>query len=200
MFIIRWVHCNNSIVNSITKRTYCLKFCEEKSFKFFTEKSFFCQIFISLSQFFFFFSFIILGFHILFDKKSFMDCNYFSENPRDSEALNCFFPWFFFIVSVYVLLCVLFAAFFNVFSRATYLGCWIIWIGPKGNIYSSIRCSYLSVLPDANADIYAASLLILNCNFLFPIFFSIVIITLDILSNKVILKKVMKIWLLKSDY
>lgn len=148
----------------------------------------------------FFFSFIILGFHILFDKKSFMDCNYFSENPRDSEALNCFFPWFFFIVSVYVLLCVLFAAFFNVFSRATYLGCWIIWIGPKGNIYSSIRCSYLSVLPDANADIYAASLLILNCNFLFPIFFSIVIITLDILSNKVILKKVMKIWLLKSDY
>ena len=39
----------------------------------------------------------------------------------------------------------------------------IIWLWLKGNISSPVRDSYLSVLPDDNADGFAASLLVLYC-------------------------------------
>ena len=40
------------------------------------------------------------------------------------------------------------------------VACSIILLWSNGNIYSPVRYSYLSILPDDNADIFSASLLI----------------------------------------
>ena len=45
------------------------------------------------------------------------------------------------------------------------LACFIILLWSNGNIPSSVTNSYLSILPDDNANIFAASLLILYCIF-----------------------------------
>ena len=48
-----------------------------------------------------------------------------------------------------------------------YIGCCIILIWSVGNIFSSVSYSDWSILPDYNADICAASPLILCCSFHF---------------------------------
>ena len=58
-----------------------------------------------------------------------------------------------------------------------------------GNIFSPVRNLHISVLPDDNANIVAASLLIFYCNFSSLILSSIVIITFQILSKRFFLKR-----------
>ena len=55
----------------------------------------------------------------------------------------------------------------NALPRAEYVSfaCSIILLWSDGNISSPVRYSYLSILPDDNADIFAASLLILYYSF-----------------------------------
>ena len=54
--------------------------------------------------------------------------------------------------------------FFKAFPKGEYvnLGCSINW---KGKISSPVRYSYVSIFPDYNANIFAASQLILCCSF-----------------------------------
>ena len=67
--------------------------------------------------------------------------------------------------------------------------CSIIWFRLEGNIASPVRYSYLSMLHDDNADIFATSLLISYCSFSSQILSSIVIITFHILSKRLCLKR-----------
>ena len=57
------------------------------------------------------------------------------------------------------------------------------------HIFSPERSSYLSILPDENADIFAASLLILYCTFSFLFLSSVVMIIVYILTKIFILKR-----------
>ena len=68
---------------------------------------------------------------------------------------------------------------FNAFSNGEYvsLACFINCLWLEDNISSPVRSSYLSIWPEDNADIFAASLLILYYSFLFLILSSIAIIT-----------------------
>ena len=68
------------------------------------------------------------------------------------------------------------------------LACSLTLFWPGGNISSPIRYSYLSILPDHEADIFAASLLISYCSFSYLISLSI-IITFYIPSERVFLKR-----------
>ena len=58
--------------------------------------------------------------------------------------------------------------FLKVFSEGEYtnLTCSIICLWLEGNVSSPARYSYLSILPDDKANVFAASLLIPYCNFL----------------------------------
>ena len=47
----------------------------------------------------------------------------------------------------------------------------------RGSISSPVKCSYLPILPNDNADIFAASLLMLCCSFSSLILSSIVLIS-----------------------
>ena len=69
------------------------------------------------------------------------------------------------------------------------LVCSIILLQLGGNISSAVRYSYLSILPGYNADISAASLLILHCSFSILLSSSIVITSFYILSKKLFLKR-----------
>ena len=69
------------------------------------------------------------------------------------------------------------------------LACSIIYLQLEGNIALPIRYSYLSILPDNKADIFAASLLILNCNFSSLILLSVLIISFHVLSKRFFLKR-----------
>ena len=51
-----------------------------------------------------------------------------------------------------------------------------------------VRYSFLSILPDDNADILAASLLISNCSFSSLILSSIVMVSVHIPSERLLLK------------
>ena len=85
------------------------------------------------------------------------------ERFRDSKASTCF--------SV---------SFPKAFCEGEYgykFGFFIIWFRLENNISSPVRYSYLSILADDNADIFATSLLILYCSFLFLILSSIVLIS-----------------------
>ena len=48
--------------------------------------------------------------------------------------------------------------------RYAKLACSFVYLWLKGNISSPVRYSYLSIFPDDNADMFAASLLIPCCN------------------------------------
>ena len=69
------------------------------------------------------------------------------------------------------------------------LVCSIILLWSDGNIYLPVRYSYLSILPDENAEICAASLLILYCSFSSLILSSVVMINFYILSTRFFLKR-----------
>ena len=69
-----------------------------------------------------------------------------------------------------------------------HLACSIIWIWLEGNISSPVEYSYLPILPDENAYIFAASLLILYCSFSSLILSSIALISFYILSKRLFLQ------------
>ena len=52
------------------------------------------------------------------------------------------------------------------------------------SISSSVRYSFLSIFPDNNFDVFAASLLILHCSFSSLILSSIVMISFYIISER----------------
>ena len=80
--------------------------------------------------------------------------------------------------------------FSKAFSKGEYanLACSIICLRLEGNTSSSVRYSYLSIFPDDNADIFAASLLVLHYNFSSLILSSIVMISFYTLSTRFSLK------------
>ena len=92
----------------------------------------------------------------------------------------CFSPW-----SSIIFICSS-----NALPRVKHenLACSITLFWAGGNISLPIRYSYLSILPDDEADIFAASLLISYCSFSYLISLSI-IITFYILSKRVFLKR-----------
>ena len=69
------------------------------------------------------------------------------------------------------------------------VACSIICLRLESNISSPVRYSYLSILPDENVHIFAASLLILHCSFSSLILSSIAMITFYILSKRFFLKR-----------
>ena len=69
------------------------------------------------------------------------------------------------------------------------VACSIYPLWSVGNISSSVRYSYLSIFPDDNADIFSASLLILNCDFSSLILSSIAVIRFYILQERFVLKR-----------
>ena len=69
------------------------------------------------------------------------------------------------------------------------LVCPVILLRSNGNISSPVRYSYLSILPDDNADSFAASLLILYCSFSSLILSSFVVISFYILSTRFFLQR-----------
>ena len=81
------------------------------------------------------------------------------------------------------------------FSRAfpkeeyTNLACSIICLLLEGNTSSPVRYSYLSVFPEDNVNIFAASLLISHCNFSSLILSLIAMISFYILSKRFFLKR-----------
>ena len=73
------------------------------------------------------------------------------------KASTCFIPWY---LNVFI-------CFSNAFLSGEYahLAGLIILLWSDGNISSPVRYSYLSILPEDNADVFAASLLISYCKF-----------------------------------
>ena len=81
----------------------------------------------------------------------------------------------------FYLFCVCFST-----RRTCRLTCSIIWT--DGNVYSSVKYSYSSILIHENADIFAAALLISHYSFSAKIVSSVVVITFSILSKTMHLK------------
>ena len=100
--------------------------------------------------------------------------------PWSSIAFICFLPWF----------SIVFACFSKAFpvEKHLNLACSITPLWSDGNISSSVRYSYLSFLPDDNAHIFAASLLISYCSFSSLILPSIVMISFHIFFKRYFLK------------
>ena len=123
-----------------------------------------------------FFVFYFKFFHLIFSSSliyhfypSVDSDSFFSSGFKAFKVSTCFIPW-----SSFVFIC-----FSNSLSRAEYVNfaCSIILLWSDGNITSPVRYSYLSILPYDNADIFAASLLILYCSFSSFILSSIVMIS-----------------------
>ena len=104
----------------------------------------------------------------------FFNSSFLLEMSRDSIAPTC--------------LTCCFVCFSKDLPKGDYanLSCFIIWL--EGNNSSSVRYSYLSILPDDLADISVASLLVLYCSFSSLILSSIVMISFYILSKRFSLK------------
>ena len=96
-------------------------------------------------------------------------------------ASICFLPWF----------PIVFVCFSEAFPKGEQvnLACFIILLWPVGNNSSPVRYSYLSISPDDNADIFAASLIISYCIFSSVILSSIFITSFYILSEIFFLKR-----------
>ena len=105
----------------------------------------------------------------------------FFSSFQASKASTCFIPWS----------SIVFTCFSNALTRGEYvnLACSIILIWSGLNITSPVRYSYLSIFPDDNADISAASLLILYCSFSSLILLTNVMNVFYILSNVLHLKQ-----------
>ena len=86
---------------------------------------------------------------------------------------------------------IVFIFFLNALPSAKYVNfvCSIILLCSDGNIPSPIRYAYLSILPDYNPDIFAASLLILYCSFSSLILLSIAMINFYVLFKRFSLKR-----------
>ena len=82
--------------------------------------------------------------------------------------------------------------FSKAFPKGEYpnLACSVIYLLLEGNISSPVRYSYLSIFPEDNADIFAASLLILYYNFSSLMLSSIIVFSsFYILSERFSLKR-----------
>ena len=90
---------------------------------------------------------------------------------------------------------IVFLCFSKPFPNGEYVNsaCFIICLCLEGNIYSPVRYlsiySYLSIFPGDNADTFAASLLISDCNFSSLIISSVIIISFYVLSERFFLNK-----------
>ena len=85
-----------------------------------------------------------------------------------------------------------FICFSNALPRGEYVNfncSIIILLWSDGNISSPVRYSYLSIFPDDNVDISAASHLISYCNFPSLILPSVVMINFYIVSKRFFLKR-----------
>ena len=67
--------------------------------------------------------------------------------------------------------------------------CYITFLLTEGNISSLIRYSYLSILPDDNADFFYDSLLISYCSFSSLFSSSIVMVSFYIFSKMFVLRR-----------
>ena len=122
-------------------------------------------------------SLLILLFFVVFGKRpSIVSSTWFYSGCKAFKASICFIPW-----SLIVFIC-----FSNALPSTEYVNlAWsIILLWSDGNISSLIRYSYLSILPDGNADVFAASQLISYCSFSSLILSSIVLINFYILSKR----------------
>ena len=106
---------------------------------------------------------------------------YFFYTFKDFKASTCFIPW-----SSIAFICSS-----NALSSGEYvnLACSIILLWSDGNISTPVGYSYLPILLDYNADIFAASLLMSYCNFSFLILSSIIIISFYIPSKRFFLNR-----------
>ena len=113
----------------------------------------------------------------LFGSKSWIDFNCWL-GLQDCKVSACSICWsrFFFY-----LFCECFST-----RRTCRLTCSIICT--DGNVYSSVKYSYSSILIHENADIFAAALLISHYSFSAKIVSSVVVITFSILSKTMHLK------------
>ena len=100
---------------------------------------------------------------------------------KTSKASTCFFP-----CSSIVFIC-----FSNALLRGEYVNfaSFVVLLWSDGNISSAVRYSYLSILPEDNANIFVASLLTSYCSFSSLILLSIVIIKFYIVSKRFFLKR-----------
>ena len=112
-----------------------------------------------------------------FWKKSFnwFVSSLFSSGFKTSKLLICFFP------------CssIAFVCFSKAFNKREYANLFVL----DGNISSPVRYLYLQILPDDNADIFYASLLISYCNFSSLILSSVVMISFYTVSTRFFLKR-----------
>ena len=113
---------------------------------------------------------------ILFGKSPLIDSSSWFSSGKTS---TCFIPW-----SSIVIICSS-----NALPRREYVisVCYIILLWSDSNFSSLVRNSYLSILPDDNADIFAASLLIYIV--VFHLLSSIVMISFYVLSIWFFLKR-----------
>ena len=77
-----------------------------------------------------------------------------------------------------------FVCFSKDFPEETKLVFYLIWLWLEGNFSPCVRYSYSSVLPDYDADIFVASLLISFCRFSSQILLPVVMISFYILSKR----------------
>ena len=106
-------------------------------------------------------------------------CNWFFEN-------NFSIYWLILLEKIkdYKASTFFFVSFSKAFPERKYvnLDCCIVWVWLESTISSPVRYSYLSILPDENSDICAASLSLSYYNFAFLTLSSIVMISFYILS------------------
>ena len=75
------------------------------------------------------------------------------------------------------------------FPKFVNLDCFIICLRLDRNFSSSVRYLYLSIFPDDNADIFAASRLLFYCSFSSLLLASIVMIRFYIISKRFFVKR-----------
>ena len=123
-----------------------------------------------------------MSFCIKISKESFSPLDIVSCFPWSSIAFICFLPWS----------SIIFVCFSQAFPKEEYVNLaffYITLLPLEGSISSPVRYSYLSILPNDNADIFTATLLISYCSFSFLILSSIFMIDFYILSKRFFLKR-----------
>ena len=93
LFIVCHIHCHHIILNVISIRLYCFEPCKIMLHYILYEVGFFWVFWLSFCSCSCIFSslFIISGFEILSEIKSFIYAGWFSEKCKDFKALLCFF-------------------------------------------------------------------------------------------------------------
>ena len=105
----------------------------------------------------------------------------FSSGFETFKGSSCFIAWS----------SIVFACFSNALWRGGYIkfACSIIKLLTDDNISSPPRYSYLSIIPEDNADIFVAFLLLSYCDFSSLVLWSVALISFYILSKRFFLKR-----------